>query len=121
MLLHHIWIITTDYQTTKQNYINNFWYILKKEIHNKETGNTFCHLSKNDILPYIELLDLKDNIYHLPTHHIAYQVEDIDKEYYRLVDLWYNEISKPSSGSIVKQMAFLSTPDTDTYIELITL
>ena len=121
MLLHHIWIITTNYQTTKQNYISDFWYTLQKEIHNKETGNIFCHLSKDNKLPYIELLELQNNIYQLPSHHIAYQVEDIDKEYYRLVNLWYNEVCKPSSGSIVRQMAFLRAPDTDMYIELITL
>jgi len=121
MLLHHIWILTTNYQIAKQSYIKDFWYTLKQEIHNKETGNTYCHLSKDDILPYIELLDLKDNIYDLPTHHIAYQVEDINQEYYRLVDLWYKEVCKPSNGSIVRQMAFLRTPDMHTYIELITL
>lgn len=108
------------YDDLKEHY-KGLGYVIIKEMQSSTTGNTFCFLAVDNKTPYIEILKLQENTYNLPHIHLAYEVEDIEKSYQELIDLWYEEVRKPWLAAIVRQNAFLIMPDKKTYIELITV
>ena len=116
MNIHHIGILVDNYEATKNLYVADFWYQVIKESVNSDK---FCFLSKDGALPYIELLSLQKNILNLPAMHIAYQVENIQIEYDKFLQKWYESILAPWNASMIKQKAFLRIKNEDTVIELV--